>query len=159
MIGDLMDKDLFERELRKEIADKVSSKMDYLRTCPNERDMILGIISPKDYPYHKGIHCNTDCWNKYCDSYRHDLTKQRYKKTEIVTALQFNGHNYQQVYEFTSGRFLVTSHTNNGEDTGWAICRDIGLDIPVNIGDYVICNNDEFDVIPEDVFLLLYKLC
>lgn len=153
-----MDQNIFERELRKEIAEKVSEKMNYLHTCLNERDMILSIISPKDYPYVKENHCNTDCRDKNCDSYRLDLSKQKYRRTETVTALPFNGNNYRQVYEFTNGRFLTTSHTNDGIDTGWAICRDRGLDIPVNIGDYVICNNGEFDVLPENVFLLLYKL-
>lgn len=153
-----MDQNIFERELRKEIAEKVSEKMNYLHTCLNERDMILSIISPKDYPYVKENHCNTDCRDKNCDSYRLDLSKQKYRRTETVTALPFNGNNYRQVYEFTNGKFLVTSHTNDGEDTGWAISRDRRLDIPVNIGDYIICNNGEFDVLPENVFLLMYKL-
>lgn len=132
--------------------------MNYLHTCLNERDMILSIISPQDYPYVKENHCNTDCRNESCDSYRLVLDKPRYKKTETVTALPFNGYNYKQVYDSTNGKFIVTSHTNDGKDTGWAICRDKGIDVPVNIGDYVVCNNGEFDAVPEDVFLMTYAL-
>ena len=61
-----MDQNVFERELRKQIAEKVSEKMNYLHTCLNERDMILSIISPQDYPYVKENHCNTDCRNESC---------------------------------------------------------------------------------------------
>lgn len=58
-----------ERKLRKKIADAVDDKMDYMHCCPNERDTYLHIIAPDDYPRIKGIHCNTDCYNKDCKSY------------------------------------------------------------------------------------------
>ena len=59
----------FRRKLRKNIAEQVEDKMCYMGTCPNERDMILNIISD-DYPRLEQIHCNTDCWIKNCESYR-----------------------------------------------------------------------------------------
>lgn len=59
---------MFFRWYRKKIANSVADKMAYMGTCPNERDIILAIIAPKDYR-RKGIHCNTDCWITGCKSY------------------------------------------------------------------------------------------
>lgn len=60
---------MFLRWYRKKIAESVADKMAYMGTCPNERDIILSIIAPKDYKRNKGIHCNTDCWVTDCKSY------------------------------------------------------------------------------------------
>lgn len=49
---------MFLRWYRKKIAESVADKMAYMGTCPNERDVILSIIAPKDYKRNKGIHCN-----------------------------------------------------------------------------------------------------
>ena len=56
---------MFLRLYRKKIAKQVEDKMLYLHTCPNEMDIILHIISPKDYK-RNGIHCSTDCIHTEC---------------------------------------------------------------------------------------------
>lgn len=57
---------LNEQELREEIAQEVADKMDYMGTCLNERNIILGIITGKRE--HIGSLCDkcwvTDCKNK-----------------------------------------------------------------------------------------------
>lgn len=63
---------MFLRWYRKKIADAVEEKMGYLATCPNEREIILSIISPKDYKRSRESHCGTDCWHKECRNYRRD---------------------------------------------------------------------------------------
>lgn len=60
---------MFLRWYRKKIAKSVENKMAYIGTCPNERDIILSIIAPKDYKRGKDIHCNTDCWVTGCQLY------------------------------------------------------------------------------------------
>lgn len=65
---------MFLRWYRRKIAKQVEDKMLYMGTCPNERDIILWIISPKDYPRTNALHCGTDCCsacrNKACSQYR-----------------------------------------------------------------------------------------
>lgn len=57
------------RQYRRKIAEEVEVKMLYMGSCPNEMEIILSIIAPKDYP-RKGIpHCGTDCWNTECQCY------------------------------------------------------------------------------------------
>lgn len=55
-----------KRKLRKKIARRVSDKMGYLHTCPNERDIILNIILSSKDMYKWNIHCKIDCPNKEC---------------------------------------------------------------------------------------------
>lgn len=57
------------RRYRRKIAKMVESKMEYMGTCPNKKDMILHIIAPKDYKGFSESHCKTDCWCKDCKSY------------------------------------------------------------------------------------------
>ena len=66
---------MFLRWYRKKIAEAVEDKMDYLRTCPNERDMILNIIAPKDYKKLLESHCGIDCWKKNCKCYYREENK------------------------------------------------------------------------------------
>lgn len=64
---------MFLRWFRKKIAVEVEDKMCDLGTCPNERDIILNIIAPKDHKRER--HCGTDCWNADCAwYYRNDCT-------------------------------------------------------------------------------------
>lgn len=63
---------MFLRWYRKKIAESVEDKMVYMGTCPNERDIILSIIAPKDYKRSKDNHCHTDCWNTECQCYHRD---------------------------------------------------------------------------------------
>lgn len=44
-----------------------------MRTCPNEREIILSIIAPKDYKRSSKSHCGMACWNVECVSHRHDM--------------------------------------------------------------------------------------
>ena len=55
------------KEKLKEIADALSEKFAYMHTCLNERDIILGYLGVK---HSNEIHCNTDCTNIKCESYR-----------------------------------------------------------------------------------------
>lgn len=64
---------MFLRWYRKKIAEAVEDKMGYMGTCPNEREIILNIIAPKDYKRSSELHCGTDCWNVECVSYCHDM--------------------------------------------------------------------------------------
>ena len=58
------------RERNEKMYETLSEKMAYMCTCPNERDIILGIVCGKG---NKGInHCNTDCWNTKCESYHYE---------------------------------------------------------------------------------------
>lgn len=63
---------MFLRWYRKKIAEAVEEKMNYLGTCPNEKEIILSIIAPKDYKRNKDSHCGTDCWNAECKCYYRD---------------------------------------------------------------------------------------
>lgn len=60
---------MFLRRYRRKIAKMVESKMEYMGTCPNEKDIILHIIAPKDYDELHEFHCVTDCWCKDCKNY------------------------------------------------------------------------------------------
>ena len=53
--------------LREFIASAVDDKMGYLNTCPNERNIILGIIRGKRYDTES--HCGRDCNNTDCKSH------------------------------------------------------------------------------------------
>lgn len=55
------------KEKLKEIADALSEKFAYMNTCLNERDIILGYLGV-ERP--SKIHCNTDCTDIKCESYR-----------------------------------------------------------------------------------------
>lgn len=59
---------MFFRWYRRKIAQRVADKMAYMGTCPNERDIILHIIAPKDY-VRNVKHCSTDCWVADCKCY------------------------------------------------------------------------------------------
>lgn len=57
-----------KKKLRRKIAEEVQEKMYYLNTCPNERDMILNIILPKEdriSPSYR--HCRKDCASTTCE--------------------------------------------------------------------------------------------
>ena len=72
---------MFLRWYRKKIAETVEEKMGYLGTCPNEKNIILSIIAPKDYKRESVSHCGTDCWNTRCESYhRSDQDDDQSKK-------------------------------------------------------------------------------
>lgn len=57
-----------EKKLRRKIAKQVEEKMYYLKSCPNERDMILNIILPKKdrTPFYS--HCRKDCSSTTCEA-------------------------------------------------------------------------------------------
>lgn len=63
---------MFLRWYRKRIAEAVEDKMNYMCSCPNEKEIILSIIAPNDYKKGKTNHCNTDCWNTKCASYHYE---------------------------------------------------------------------------------------
>ena len=65
--------EVFLRWYRKKIAEAVETKMCYMGSCPNEQEIILSIIAPKDYPRKSVSHCSTDCWNEDCKCYRADV--------------------------------------------------------------------------------------
>ncbi len=64
---------MFLRWYRKKIAEAVEDKMYYMGSCPNEKEIILSIIAPKDYKRGNASHCSTDCWNKECVCYHRDM--------------------------------------------------------------------------------------
>ena len=66
---------MFFRWYRKKIAEAVEAKMCYMNSCPNEKEIILNIIAPKDYKRKSAFHCNIDCRNKDCKS-RYGNTKR-----------------------------------------------------------------------------------
>lgn len=57
------------RWYRKQIAAEVDEKMCYMGSCPNEKEIVLSIIAPRDYKRSCENHCGTDCWNKGCQCY------------------------------------------------------------------------------------------
>jgi hypothetical protein len=63
---------MFLRRYRRKIAKAVEIKMLCMGSCPNEIDIILSIIAPKDYRREEVSHCGTDCWNTECQCYHHD---------------------------------------------------------------------------------------
>lgn len=52
---------MFLRWYRRKIAEAVEAKMCYMGSCPNEKEIILSIIAPKDYKRKSTSHCSTDC--------------------------------------------------------------------------------------------------
>ena len=65
---------------RKKIADALSEKMAYMNTCLNERDVILGYLGVKRP---NETHCNSDCRNEKCESYRYAT---KYATKELPSA-------------------------------------------------------------------------
>lgn len=65
--------DMLLRWYRKRIAKAVEEKMCYMGSCPNEKEIVLSIIAPKDYRRRSESHCGTDCWNTECASYHRDM--------------------------------------------------------------------------------------
>ena len=63
---------MFLRWYRRKIAEAVEAKMCYMGSCPNEKEIVLCIIAPKDYKRTGTSHCGTDCWNATCKSYHVD---------------------------------------------------------------------------------------
>lgn len=57
-----------KKDLRRKIAKQVEEKMYYLKSCPNERDMILNIILPKKDRLPLYSHCRKDCLDTTCES-------------------------------------------------------------------------------------------
>ena len=60
---------MFLRWYRRKIAEAVETKMCYMGSCPNEKEIVLSIIAPQDYRRTGVSHCGTDCWNNKCASY------------------------------------------------------------------------------------------
>ena len=58
--------DMFLRRYRRKIANTVKDKMVYMGSCPNEIDIVLSIIAPKDYTIKSTPHCNTNCTYTDC---------------------------------------------------------------------------------------------
>ena len=52
---------------RSRIAKQVEDKMLYLDTCPNEKNIILNIISPKTYKRASGSLCNVCRQRNKCE--------------------------------------------------------------------------------------------
>lgn len=57
-----------KKKLRRKIAQQVENKMYYLNSCPNERDMILNIILPKEDRILFHSHCRKDCLDTTCEA-------------------------------------------------------------------------------------------
>lgn len=57
-----------EKKLRRKIAKQVEEKMYYLKSCPNERDMVLNIILPKEDRLPLYPHCRKDCLDTTCEA-------------------------------------------------------------------------------------------
>lgn len=57
-----------EKKLRRKIAKQIKDKMYYLNSCPNERDIILNIILPKEDRLLLYSHCRRDCPSTTCES-------------------------------------------------------------------------------------------
>lgn len=57
-----------KKKLRRKIAQEVQEKMYYLKSCPNERDMILNIILPKEDRLLLYSHCRKDCLDTTCEA-------------------------------------------------------------------------------------------
>lgn len=64
---------MFLRWYRRKFAEAVEEKMCYMGSCPNEKEIVLSIIAPKDYKRKSTSHCSTDCWNKECKCYCVDV--------------------------------------------------------------------------------------
>lgn len=56
-----------KKKLKRKIAQEVQEKMCYLNSCPNERDMILNIILPKEDRLPSYCHCRKDCTSTTCE--------------------------------------------------------------------------------------------
>ena len=57
-----------KKDLRRKIAKQVEEKMYYLKSCPNERDIILNIILPKEDRISFYSHCKRDCLDTTCEA-------------------------------------------------------------------------------------------
>lgn len=57
---------ILNNNYNKNIAKRVKEKMEEMRSCPNEIDIILNIINPKEFNCNAVPHCKKDCWNKEC---------------------------------------------------------------------------------------------
>lgn len=57
-----------KKKLRRKIAKQVKDKMYYLNSCPNERDIILNIILPKEDRISFYSHCKRDCLDTTCEA-------------------------------------------------------------------------------------------
>ena len=64
------------RYYRRKIARDVEDKMCHMGSCPNEMNIILSIIAPKDYKRSKESHCVTDCWKTDCQCHRNNRKKK-----------------------------------------------------------------------------------
>lgn len=57
-----------KKDFRRKIAKQVEEKMYYLNSCPNERDIILNIILPKEDRLPLYSHCKKDCLDTTCEA-------------------------------------------------------------------------------------------
>ena len=58
-----------EKKLRRKIAKQVENKMVYMGACPNEQNIILNIILPKEDRIPWKLHC-PGCSHTSCASYK-----------------------------------------------------------------------------------------
>lgn len=58
------------RKHRQIIAADVLDKMEAMGECPNTIDVIVGTISPKDFPCPDTVHCHIDCFRTDCPTYK-----------------------------------------------------------------------------------------
>lgn len=73
-----------KKKIRKKIAEQVLKKINELKICPNERDIILNIILPKKDNYIWYIHCDEDCTHKNCANHYYDKYKEYEKIRKIL---------------------------------------------------------------------------
>lgn len=101
-------------EKLKKIADALSEKFAYMNTCLNERDIILGYLGVKRS---NEIHCNTDCTNIKCESYRFDkrLSPAQYNCKKMNTVYGLDG----TVYTQDKDKQGWNGHLPSAQSKGW----------------------------------------
>lgn len=57
-----------KKKIRRKIAKQVEEKMYYLKSCPNERDIVLNMIRPKKDRTLFYSHCRKDCLDTTCEA-------------------------------------------------------------------------------------------
>ena len=66
------------RKHRELIAREVQDKMISMGECQNLQDIILGVISPKDFPCSYTVHCLKDCFRTDCPSYQFLMEEKKF---------------------------------------------------------------------------------
>ena len=76
-----------EQELRNKIAQEVADKMDYMNTCLNERNIILGIITGKREHNHSLCNeCRIECSVHNETKAKQDTHLQRHTMHAIISS-------------------------------------------------------------------------